>query len=369
MRGATLATTWFLLALAASAAEPARHTFNFQKVESTDAARCSDENVFCIFEDGQLLEWPTSFENVNPNSETIRESPSITLSSGDTLRVLVFGCPGSTPGELAIELAIASTTTSELAIGKSASPSRSETGNTAAVEAKRCESGFSGTYTLLNSVDVESSLVSVGRSFRVVYKPVAGSPIGFTVGVRSERFYIDIGLMLPAVWNGDRRIAVVQSVMQNQGSTLHVREGLGLLPTPTMHVFPLGLRKGAVSFVSDICWFDETERRCGWRRLRDIFAPIGLHVGIDGDLGLETGLRGRLLGGLSVAPMNGIVLTGGLAFMTLPFLPEGYQSGMVVQNGFSLRPEDVREMVVVRPYLGISLNYELFATFTRDGDG
>jgi len=199
------------------------------------------------------------------------------------------------------------------------------------------------------------------------YPNVEAAKTSFSVTVEQGRYFVDLGILVPFVIEGRRRVVAEQGPSSGI-RTLSIDHDLPK-PSPAvmLNVFPGGRRSGIFSSFSERArcqrsresYFDcsRTNRR------RAAANSVGLQVGLD--LDFTDPADAFYLGGL-FEPVSGLSFNAGISVRKGQFLAPGRFEGQLVADDTDLAPQ---ERYMVRPYLGVTLSLDIIRaviTYAKD---
>lgn len=169
----------------------------------------------------------------------------------------------------------------------------------------------------------------------------------YTIAINHGKYYIEVGVLLPFVYNGSRKVTGAPIPGTGGDQTLTVKETWQITPALVINVFPGGRSRGKItSFeIGNVC--------------RSLANLLGIQAGIDLDLSRPFD---RFYVGGVFAPVTGLSLNAGLALLEGEFIPKNYRNGLLLPQGESFTP-DIKFMP--RFYFGLTATLDLLTTLSR----
>lgn len=245
---------------------------------------------------------------------------------------------------------------------------------------KNLVAGVSACIAAADVIVLKSERVTVAsapsaRTFRIVVTRQEGTGDAAKLRVETHearidlgRYYLDVGVMIPVVIGGDRKV-VVEDTDQPGLKRLTVREDIQVVPALMLHVFPGGRDLGALSsFKVGRGCVDPVPayRQCRVDRHRRRAAnALGLQLGVE----LDFKHFNRLFFGGLFEPITGLSINAGLALTRLEYLRGGHFSGALIPAPTGTNSDgsaDLRQYVdrywAPRFYLGVTFSFDIFRT-------
>lgn len=169
----------------------------------------------------------------------------------------------------------------------------------------------------------------------------------YVIPINHGKYYIEVGVLLPFVYNGSRKVTGAPIPGTGGDQTLTVKETWQITPALVLNVFPGGRSRGKItSFeIGNVC--------------RSLANLLGIQAGIDLDLSRPFD---RFYVGGVFAPVTGLSLNAGLALLEGEFIPKNYRNGLLLPQGESFTP-DIKFMP--RFYFGLTATLDLLTTLSR----
>lgn len=243
-------------------------------------------------------------------------------------------------------------------------------------ELDKCDSADK--VTVLKSERVTVASAPNTRLFRIIVTRQEGADAAARLRVETYesrvdlgRYYLDVGVMIPVVLGGDRKV-VVEDTDQPGIKRLSVREDLQVVPALMLHVFPGGRDLGALSSfkVGHGC----ADPAPAWRRCRSdrhrrrAANALGLQLGIE----LDFKNFNRLFFGGLFEPVAGLSFNAGVALTRLEYIRGGHFSGALIPAPTGTNSDgsaDLRQYVdrywAPRFYLGVTLSFDIVRTLNE----
>ena len=316
---------------------------------------CGEERVLCLNPQGKLL---------------VDEEPPKRMRPGQVLTVKVIGCEKLQNGvKFKIEVEnIASV--DRLFRSDPTEAAKDATKDAQAAADEECKRDrlclTSGDIGVLEeqkiTVPKDDSVQRLEVKFssdvsKATYKNLSSAKDSVSISVVQGRYFLDLGLMVPAVIEGRRRVVAEESPASG-ARTLAVDHDV---PRPSLavmlNVFPGGRRAGIFHA------FAERERcnpakasyfECKQRNHRRNAAnSLGFQVGLD--LDLSDPADAFFLGGL-FEPVTGLSLNAGISLRKGQFLPAGRRVGQLIADDDDLASQT---RYMVRPYIGLTFSLDI----------
>jgi hypothetical protein len=167
----------------------------------------------------------------------------------------------------------------------------------------------------------------------------------FTISVDEGYHFLEAGLLVPLVLNGNRQI--VGTVIPNTSlQALHVKEDLHVAFGIAFNIYPFAVANSYSIFDRGVPWYEP---------LRGIGFQGGTNIDFTSNSFSEWYI------GLGYRLMKGASLSGGIAMLRGQFLPAGYVDGMLVPS--SGIQQDTKYMF--RPYVGVTLSTDILGTLSN----
>lgn len=194
----------------------------------------------------------------------------------------------------------------------------------------------------------------------------------YAATIRHGRYYLDIGVLVPVVIDGERKIVAADTGSPDT-RRLSVHQDLSIFPALMLNVFPGGRDLAAIgSFSAGDCEESVVKpgpRACRAARHRRRAAnALGLQIGVELDL------RRRdhyFFGGL-FEPVAGLSISAGLALTRLEFIRRGRAEGDEIPTPTITDAEgepDPRQYVerLWRPrfYVGVTFSFDIIRTLAE----
>lgn len=179
------------------------------------------------------------------------------------------------------------------------------------------------------------------------------------------RYYLDVGVLIPVVVNGEREV-VADDTEQANVKRLRVRNDVDVFPALMLHVFPGGRDRAALSSFArgptcgpgrlDLqgCRADRHRRRAA--------NSLGLQAGIE----LDFKKFSRFYFGGLFEPVTGFSINLGVALTRLQYIRGGYHEGALVpttnivhSDGSPDLSRYIEQRWAPRFYLGITLSIDI----------
>ena len=227
--------------------------------------------------------------------------------------------------------------------------------------------------TVLVTARVSAPTTADAHTFRVIVSRLSKAGTeerseSHEARINHGRYYLDVGVLIPLVINGVRKV-VVEDTDQPGVKSLQVREDIDVFPALMLHVFPGGRDFGALSSfkVGRGCGSTSPEwRGCRVDRHRRRAAnALGLQFGIE----LDVKHLDRLLFGGLFEPVSGLSFNIGVALSRLEYLKGGYYSGALINTPTGTTSDgsaDLRQYIdrywSPRLYLGVTFSFDIIRT-------
>jgi hypothetical protein len=166
----------------------------------------------------------------------------------------------------------------------------------------------------------------------------------YAVPVDNGRYYVELGFLVPFVYNGTREIDLVPSPGSSD-ARIAVRNDWHVTGAAAIDYFPLGRARNVGS----------SFRNCKTRSCLENWLGVQLGAGF-GSFPKEWYL------GLVLQPISGLNLALGASFLQGDFLPAGRAEGMQLPAG---TPVAANAQYMARPYFGFSLTLDALTMLDR----
>lgn len=201
---------------------------------------------------------------------------------------------------------------------------------------------------------LDQSTIKVSRNDRKVFlRVLLKAPDGSRkvvneteVDVHLARYYLDVALLVPVVFDGKRTFELHPAEGDNQG-TVALEEDYLVRAGVALNVYPFGRREGEIAYHPD--------------SLRNVFEPLGLQFGIDAD---PTKIGTTFFTGAVLELVAGVGISGGVALVSLDRLGNGVKKGDVISQDQELKTKNALK---VRPYFGVYISSEVLNTIQTLG--
>ena len=194
-----------------------------------------------------------------------------------------------------------------------------------------------------NEFDVPARVSRVKLTFQ--YNPKGGDAErrDYVFDVERERYFLEVGLALPFVYKGERRL-VANSVPGTGERTLGVEQDWSKQVAIMLNFFPFGGRQ------SDLIWVGNDPK---WAA-----SLIGFQIGHS--LDIKDPLD-RWYAGLVLEPIAGLSLNGGAVLVQGEFVKPNQRLGMLLTPGQS---PDADTHAMFRFYAGVTLTLDIVNTIS-----
>jgi hypothetical protein len=160
-----------------------------------------------------------------------------------------------------------------------------------------------------------------------------------SVVIDPARYYLELGLLIPLVYHGSRKVAL-NPVAAGDAMRVDVVRDWHVTVAPALHYFPWGRAKGPTT----------SFRSCRSRGCWENWLGLALGTGVDAPLV-------SLYAGLLLEPVSGLAFSGGIAVLKGEYLPRGRAEGMLLPPGAFITPQ---EGYMWRPFGGVAFTLDLF---------
>jgi hypothetical protein len=187
---------------------------------------------------------------------------------------------------------------------------------------------------------------------------VTGARSSHEIAVIQGRYFIDLGILVPAVLGGRRSVVTVDA---GGRAELEVRQRMPPpAPAVMLNVFPGGRRLGVFQSFGEVGRCDPAKaeffecRRA--RNRRNAANSLGVQVGMDLDF---TDATDAFYLGALFEPVTGLSVNVGASLRKGEFLRPGVAQGQIVTDPTDAAPD---RGLMIRPYFGITLSLDIIRT-------
>jgi len=315
--GAALAAHFAAVSSSAQTAEACRDSLRGAKASTYsdgpagaeyDKADCADRDTYCVGPDG----FPLPMEETDP-----------ALVAGSKLKVKLFG-----PASCAELLGVAvDRQQSRVRLFRSPDPGGDG----------QKKASSEGAIQLLATTVVATDAQTDSVTVRVYRTDVTHGIDGITLEVRHERYFLDVGLLVAFAYGYQQvspaRLPGLRDEFIRETDTIRPAAAI------TVNYFPFG--------------------QLSEPRFTGVHG-LGVQAGIGGDL---DPIDDEFYMGLIYEPVPGAGVSAGVALLQMQKLQPDYPSGVLIDPGDV--PRDT--FLGARPYVGVSLNTEVFETVMKAG--